>query len=690
MVPPIRRELTEEDKLFQAVMDRNVDALNAILKAGKVNVNAMKPVDMIQSTVLYVAALYPCIAIVQSLLAVPTIDVNLPNRIHKNATTPLMRSIEKGNLDTADVLIGRHDTMCNAVTDVRPTIVVDMSLASYNRAAIVPKLWPRLSPALRAKCMSEALKAKSFEVVAALIEVGCKFEVTYNNSVRPDALLIAAVAKHVTIQGLVGLLLQDLPFLVVDDDDDIIADNPEYMGSWSAFVLPGLRVSDDVRKEVVIDTLLSHAMFHRVPRQILLEQFVYAKDIHGRTAFDTTETSVKEHLQRLFFFMQRYEFVPGPAAHVSATSVVRLAYDHGICHQVFHELADQLNVCLTLKHLVDKWDAHFEYFAKDFPGYMTEAEFKKFCDMQYGRKIQVALKFMRREEDYTKEVEVRRLISTRGHVSKYMLNMLPSPSPDEFERAVGSLSVNNDQLSLADFKHVLVLPAADRSLEDIFFKERPSANLIRFLLEEAAHALRLLHSWDIMHGDVKKLNFVRVKHQLKLIDLDAATVMNTLMGSKFSSGVLPPEMFHHLETDDERSQYMAYWADDIRIRDKLRPRSNIVVKCFRQDGDYNQDAAALLPYAPVVASPEIDIWALGVMMFQLWSGEELVATDINEDVTSGQIQLAKFWTPELLKARIRLHIDDEDQLDLLSHVLAVDPKDRWSLESILQHPYFNP
>ncbi|RLO10791.1 hypothetical protein DYB28_011129, partial [Aphanomyces astaci] len=164
-----------------------------------------------------------------------------------------------------------------------------------------------------------------------------------------DALLIAAVAKHVTIQGLVGLLLQDLPFLVVDDDDDIIADNPEYMGSWSAFVLPGLRVSDDVRKEVVIDTLLSHATFHRVPRQILLEQFVYAKDIHGRTAFDTTETSVKEHLQRLFFFMQRYEFVPGPAAHVSATSVVRLAYDHGICHQVFHELADQLNVCLTLK-----------------------------------------------------------------------------------------------------------------------------------------------------------------------------------------------------------------------------------------------------------------------------------------------------------------------------------------------------
>ncbi|RLN99964.1 hypothetical protein DYB28_005206 [Aphanomyces astaci] len=149
MVPPIRRELTEEDKLFQAVMDRNVDALNAILKAGKVNVNAMKPVDMIQSTVLYVAALYPCIAIVQSLLAVPTIDVNLPNRIHKNATTPLMRSIEKGNLDIADVLIGRHDTMCNAVTDSVATVV-----ASYNRAAIVPKLWPRLSPALRAKVPS--------------------------------------------------------------------------------------------------------------------------------------------------------------------------------------------------------------------------------------------------------------------------------------------------------------------------------------------------------------------------------------------------------------------------------------------------------------------------------------------------------------------------------------------------------
>ncbi|RHY14995.1 hypothetical protein DYB32_010801, partial [Aphanomyces invadans] len=566
-------------------------------------------------------------------------------------------------------------------------------VASYGRAAIVPALWEHLDDTSKEKVGRSHVDP--FDLIVVV----------------PDSLLLESVAKHMTIPGLVRMLKRDLPFAIVGDDanPDMDFDSHVYNLSWNVFVQPGLGLMEHIRKEAVIKALLDD--LENLGRDRVLEALVYAKDEHDRTALDTTEITVKEFLEKQFFFMERYEIMPGPAAHVSDTAVVVLANDHGICSEVFHAHVDdkmcvdlaafrkcnvELSQALHDASAVDKWDASFAAFSKEIPGLVTEAEFKRFCDMQYGRKLKVALKLMRREEDYTKELEMRRTI-TRQEPSKYFLNALPSPAQTEFEAAVGSLTVN-DNMRLGAFKHVLVLPAGDRSLADIHLKERPSPNHVRFLLEEIIRALQQLHIWNIVHCDLKMLNVLRVLYQVKLIDFDAATTVGHRVGSKVSSGVMPPgtvnrnrrrtsscacvEMFYKLENDAERDLYNLYWEHDSRLHNKLKPRSNIVMRCSRADTDRSP------PYDFVEASPQIDIWSLGVIMFQLWSGEELVPTDVNQDVVAGQIETAMAWTEGDLHRHIEQHIANEDQRSLLSHVLVVDPSERWSLERILNHPYF--
>ncbi|ETV96422.1 serine/threonine protein kinase [Aphanomyces invadans] len=710
MARPPAKAATAEDKLFDAVANKDEDAVRDILADGAVNVNAMREVAKIQTTPLHLAVLQNYKPVISLLLAVASIDVNLPNRIHKKSTTPLIRAIQKGYCDIAHLLLAlpRGTINCDATTDKGVSAATEV--ASYGRAAIVPALWEHLDDTSKEKCMSEALKSRQFEVVAAIIELGHDFDVLHN-----DSLLLESVAKHMTIPGLVRMLKRDLPFAIVGDgaNPDMDFDSHVYNLSWNVFVQPGLGLMEHIRKEAVIKALLDD--LENLGRDRVLEALVYAKDEHDRTALDTTEITVKEFLEKQFFFMERYEILPGPAAHVSDTAVVVLANDHGICSEVFHAHVDD-KMCVDLaafrkcnvelsqvcpsaerRHhrspiqrkqhealhdasAVDKWDASFAAFSKEIPGLVTEAEFKRFCDMQYGRKLKVALKLMRREEDYTKELEMRRTI-TRQEPSKYFLNALPSPAQTEFEAAVGSLTVN-DNMRLGAFKHVLVLPAGDRSLADIHLKERPSPNHVRFLLEEIIRALQQLHIWNIVHCDLKMLNVLRVLYQVKLIDFDAATTVGHRVGSKVSSGVMPPEMFYKLENDAERDLYNLYWEHDSRLHNKLKPRSNIVMRCSRADTDRSP------PYDFVEASPQIDIWSLGVIMFQLWSGEELVPTDVNQDVVAGQIETAMAWTEGDLHRHIEQHIANEDQRSLLSHVLVVDPSERWSLERILNHPYF--
>jgi len=77
---------------------------------------------------------------------------------------------------------------------------------------------------------------------------------------------------------------------------------------------------------------------------------------------------------------------------------------------------------------------------------------------------------------------------------------------------------------------------------------------IRALMSDVGDALRHLHENNLIHGDLKMMNVVRVNDKLRLIDFDAAVRITErdadpmkggtihYVGAKFSSGILPPEM----------------------------------------------------------------------------------------------------------------------------------------------------
>jgi serine/threonine protein kinase len=67
------------------------------------------------------------------------------------------------------------------------------------------------------------------------------------------------------------------------------------------------------------------------------------------------------------------------------------------------------------------------------------------------------------------------------------------------------------------------------------------------LLKGVAQAIQHLHENRIIHGDIKALNVViKDEKTVQLIDLDASVNFDEYAGAKFSSGVLPPEMFAKL------------------------------------------------------------------------------------------------------------------------------------------------
>ncbi|RLO12439.1 hypothetical protein DYB28_009408, partial [Aphanomyces astaci] len=257
------------------------------------------------------------------------------------------------------------------------------------------------------------------------------------------------------------------------------------------------------------------------------------------------------------------------------------------------------------------WQAEFDVWDKDNDEAMSKAEFHRYCDQTFGNKLKVVLKFMKSDLDCARERSNRSRLDTA-----FILGLLPPPEYDAADIATLRLP-HHPNVNMAEYANLVVMPAADRSLEDIFLKERPSEAQVIDMIKQVAAALDHLHSHRIVHGDLKKLNVLRMGVHLKLIDLDASTRIGDVLGAKFSSGILPP----------------------------------------------------------------------GCMLFQLLSGEELVPTDVNQDVTADYIDAAATWTDAKLHMRIHSQVPNEFAQNLLKKLLLVDPTARMSAADVLAHPF---
>ena len=485
-------------------------------------------------------------------------------------------------------------------------------------------------------------------------------------------------------------------------------------------------------------------------------KLAFAKDANNRTAVDAASESMRKVIESVIFFCGQYSIHHGPPVHMSATAVVVFADDYRVDTvyekvyddvvktpgekmdvKAFGEALDKLSLLgfgaaaellAVVKDVEDGLEGHFKHCDEDNDSFVDKKEFVKYCGDIMGRSRRVAIKFMKNEDQYKRELSMHKDLKPQ-----YVVSLLPSPNEDDFKEAVKTFCIQkvfsvqkvdrDTSLPLKDFKHCIIMPAADRTLDAIFRSERPDMTHVRAIMEEIAHALKHLHDdKKIIHGDLKMLNILRVDGRIRLIDFDAACTLGTPAGCKFSSGVLPPEMFAHL-TVEESEQFTTYWkrifnkdpkltsTDEVKLGqaeselwEKIKPRiaadgKVIVVKTFAMDDSkpINKPIMAGLPYDLVEASVAIDVWAFGVLLYCLVSASPLLVVNRDEDLLDKDYASILEWADKkggMLKELIDTQIRPKDSsaADLLNHLLNPNPESRclYNMDFVLKDKFFEP
>jgi serine/threonine protein kinase len=298
-----------------------------------------------------------------------------------------------------------------------------------------------------------------------------------------------------------------------------------------------------------------------------------------------------------------------------------------------------------------------------------------------------------------------------------METLRSQPTEDQFRAAVPTLgSIQERQLNC--YLYGVVMPEADRSLQSIYASERPSLARVRLYCRQVAEAIYHMHEHGIAHLDIKLPNALRHDNRICITDLDASASMaqgkEQFAGSKFSSAILPPEMMYQLKSEAEIEAYNTYWSSVDRksaLWQKICPvntgdeSGHYVVRTFDESvavpvtqsseaGTHVNARGNALPYKLIMASPAIDIWSFGVLLFKLLFGVDLVAANRDDDLEGPDAMLsAATWTDEKLSARIRQladKVDCPEAIDLLEKLLRAAPRDRMSsMGDVLFHPFFD-
>lgn len=477
----------------------------------------------------------------------------------------------------------------------------------------------------------------------------------------------------------------------------------------------------------------------------------------------TSNNATRDMLHSYVFFCRRYQQAMGAPLHRSATAVVVEFADHGVMieysasYQLYaqtggdllaalrsiHVQADEEHVKQLQTFLVEEGangDGSCSGSYTDSSPSLSPSPLKKttgqppsllpsaspsrtllsalqyetFCAEKFGRTRKVVIKFMKEKSQYEREIVIREQKKLDAQFVVPLLRRGPTPAAiAALEKEIESdlcdkRGVRNVP---SEYKYGLIMPAADRSVQAIFLSERPEVNEVRVMMRHVGEALKHCHDERIVHADLKMLNVIRIGHRLRLIDFDAAVPIakDSKLGVKFSSGILPPEMFEEL-SEEGVAKYEAYWKAEkdeknSELWPKIAPRSLVykgvvkhyVVKCY--DADRNSPAKAhlpahgTLPYIPVAASEAVDLWAFGLMLFTFLAGEPLLSTNRDDDLLSpADYRAVVSWTKRELDARLLplLKKGYYTAVDLLSRLLHPNPIERnaQKLSHLLEHDLF--
>eukprot|EP01035_Chromulina_nebulosa_P019379 gene19379-25247_t len=221
---------------------------------------------------------------------------------------------------------------------------------------------------------------------------------------------------------------------------------------------------------------------------------------------------------------------------------------------------------------------HYQKWKSDLVDGVDHSQFFSYCKSTFGEYHKVAIKFMKNKDQYERELLIRKSHGPYSLDSRYVVLYIDGPNEKHFQREAKIFTkrfTNNQDI----MRYGFIMPAADRNLENICRQENPDMIHIHTILTDVALSLNSCHDTGLVHNDVKLQNVVRVHNAIKLIDMDAAgAIGHDYCGAKFSSGILPPEMFVQLN-DKEKDLYENYWSDlsDIGLKEKIKPKEFIEI-----------------------------------------------------------------------------------------------------------------
>lgn len=480
--------------------------------------------------------------------------------------------------------------------------------------------------------------------------------------------------------------------------------------------------------------------FFRKAELKTLRVLANAKDADGRIALNFAKSRIRETFEERLLFLGRYRLSKGPPIHKSTTSIVIKAEDYkmdqyyGLKFDKHTSDASSLlklgsfcsalqEVMLVSKNLDENgMKMAKQYFARadiDRNNAVNKEEFISFCLDEFGRTV--ALKFIRKKDQFHRELEGRQTMDNR-----YIVKVIRSHDSSEVRADlligfIGRHLSGEDGTATAgkrpeEYCNVLAMPYGHRNLDAIFRSERPDMVTVRKLMKEVGEALAYLHASGLVHGDLKTLNVVRINNRLCLIDFDASAKIGIdCVGSKFSSGVLPPEMIYCLANHSETQEVLAYFSNESLAEQKkrmpkfafYRKKKGYVIRTFlqveSQSAEEDPETGEIittwetsprkdgLPFQLVTAKESLDVWSFGILLYTMCVGGPVFRTNRDDDITEGDdLRRLCDWGVDSTELNMEGVVGDSYARDLLERILRRDPKDRPTMKQVLAHVFFHP
>eukprot|EP00607_Mallomonas_marina_P006753 CAMPEP_0182439818 /NCGR_PEP_ID=MMETSP1167-20130531/86670_1 /TAXON_ID=2988 /ORGANISM="Mallomonas Sp, Strain CCMP3275" /LENGTH=1314 /DNA_ID=CAMNT_0024633607 /DNA_START=1523 /DNA_END=5467 /DNA_ORIENTATION=- len=334
-----------------------------------------------------------------------------------------------------------------------------------------------------------------------------------------------------------------------------------------------------------------------------VEILANVEDSAHRKCIDIAGPRCKAAIVHLMYLFERYELRQGHPEHRSATSLVIFATDH---------------------------------IAKG-----------------HEKSHVVALKFMKHRDQFLKEVEIR---AESNFNETFVLSIITKYDGDADDMIDREFREDAIRKGFSEYSYCVVMEAANQNLKRIIDHENivgSEWNTIRDMTKNLAGSLDHIHGKGIIHGDLKPLNVLMVGMVLKLTDLDAAAsfIKGELVGTKYSSGYIPPEMLFEEEN------------------------GMVKVRTIHDS------------HGLIAAHPSQDMWALGCVLYFLCAGCTLFHVNTEDNIMSADDFSALYrWEGSFKQKKLEM-VKDKFARNLLALLLTRNADKRPTAARVLSHPF---